>query len=130
MRNKCECDQKAKQNVNQCPREIEVFLTTQGKFVSMTITNEEMESLRKKMESPAPNFLTISDNEGHVHVFNSGEILAITRPERHTLKDESSVMQFALAMHDKELITETELREMIGLPPRSSKKTTVGLGNK
>ena len=121
----------AKKQQQQCTRDIEVFLTNQGKFVSMTITGDEMAALKAKMESPAPNFLTISDIDNHVHVFNSGEILAITKPEGHSLKDESSMMQFAIALHDKELITDSELREMIGLPPRTSKKnSTVGLGNK
>jgi hypothetical protein len=125
----CECSKTtaAKKRDN---RDIEIYLTSQGKFVALVISNEEMVALGKKMECPAPNFLTITDVAGHVHVFNSAEILAITAPDTHNLRDETGGMEFALHLHEKGLVDDSELRAMVGLPPKKTPNKTVGLGNK
>ena len=125
----CECPKTAALK-KAADRQIEVYLTSQGKFVCLTIADQEMVALGKKMDSPAPNFLTITDVTGHVHVFNSAEILAITAPDTHNLRDETGSMEFALHLHDKELIDDSELRAMVGLPPKKVAGKTVGLGSK
>ena len=126
---KCDCNQTAASK-KRSDRDIEIYLTNQGKFVCLTVTNEEISALGKKMDCPAPNFLTITDAAGRLHAFNSAEILAITSPDTHNLRDETGGMEFALHLHDKGLIDDSELRGMIGLPPKKIPTKTAGLGNK
>ena len=124
----CECQTAASRKRQD--RDIEVYLTSQGKFVCLTISNDEMAALGKKMDAPAANFLTITDVTGHIHAFNCAEILAITAPDTHNLRDETGSMEFALHLHDKELIDDSELRAMVGLAPKKSPGKTAGLGTK
>jgi hypothetical protein len=102
--------------MNNRTQDVEIFMGGNGKHVRLKVGSEEMERLRTICDRPAINFVSVKDADGEMHVFNTGEILAITKPGCHCLyEDQTQDRQFALQLYDKELISLSELRQVFGL---------------
>jgi hypothetical protein len=111
-------------------QEIEIFIGEQGKSATLVVTHEQMQEIREKMNAGTP-FLNITDAAGCSHIFNMGAILAITTPGCHDLCDTDSLQQMALQLHDKEIIDDDELCEILGIKGNKRKnKRKMGLQSK
>jgi hypothetical protein len=110
--------------------DIEVFIGGPGKCVSLKVTADEMRRAKQAINASGRNFVSVTDVDGHVHIFNIAEILAITKPDVHNLYDYVTQAQLALQLHEKTVITDNELRQItFGLNGRQDGMNgTMGLG--
>lgn len=116
-----------KQKEQKVVKKVQIFMGNTGKSVTIDVHDDELKRFRDSLRQET-RFMVVNDIYGDMHAFNINEIFTITTPGSNDLADELNTA-LMLPLFDKEIITISEFRKMLGFNGEI-KKAKAGLAEK